>query len=116
MSSASKRKGSSFEREIVQALIDFPFKGGWPYAERRIAGAQQDKGDIQGVPAVCFEIKNQKTLKLAEWVDELTIEMKHAKADVGMVVHKRRGTTNAMDYYATMPLGIALRLLKEAGY
>ena len=112
MSSASKRKGSLFEKEIVDALIAY----GWPHAERRIAGSQYDRGDIQGVIGVTWELKNQKALDLAGWTKELEVEMKNNKTEIGLVVHKKRGTTNPLDYYATMPLGIALRLLKEAGY
>jgi hypothetical protein len=112
VSSPSKRKGSAFELEIVKYLND----AGWPYAERRLAGDQYDKGDITGTPAVVWECKNQKTFKLAEWVDELTVEMRTAKAPVGAVIHKRRGTTSAADYYATLPLSVYCQLLKEAGY
>jgi len=30
----------------------------YPYAERRLAGAQEDKGDIAGVNGVCIEVKD----------------------------------------------------------
>ena len=44
MSNPRKAKGSSAERDVVKWL-----KKWFPYAERRIAGAHLDKGDIAGV-------------------------------------------------------------------
>jgi hypothetical protein len=112
MPSASKNKGSSFEREIVQYLRE----QGWTGAERTRAGWQDDRGDIDGVIGVTFECKNQKAMDLAGWVNELVIEMQHGNNHVGAVVHKRRGVTDASDYYATLPLSVFITLLKEAGY
>jgi hypothetical protein len=110
--SASKNKGSAFEREIVQYLREH----GWAGAERTRAGWVDDRGDIDGVVGVTFECKNQKVLALASWVDELVVEMQHGNNNVGAVVHKRRGVTNPSDYYATLPLSVFVHLLKEAGF
>lgn len=112
MSTPSKRKGSAFELEIVKAFI----AAGWQWAERRLAGNQYDTGDITGIPGVVIECKNQKTLKLAEWVDELVVEMRNARTHIGAVVHKRKGTTDPLDYYVTMRVRDWMALLKEAGY
>ena len=112
MSSPSKRKGSSAEREVAKYLVD----NGYKYAERRLAGDTFDKGDISGVNGVCFEIKNHQKMNLAGWVEELKVEMVNAKSDTGVVVHKRKGKTNVADWYATMPFGLWLELLKKAGY
>lgn len=122
MSSASKRKGSAFENEIVQYIRDH----GFPYAERGVAGAADDIGDIIGTPGVVWECKNQKTMTLAAWVDELIVELGNQRARyvrspalpavVGAVIHKRRGTTSPSEYYATLPLSMYVYLLKEAGY
>jgi len=110
--SASKNKGSAFEREIVQYLRE----QGWVGAERTRAGWQDDRGDIDGTPGVTWECKNQKVLALAGWVDELVVEMQHGNNEVGAVVHKRRGVTDPGAYYATLPLSVYVHLLKEAGY
>jgi len=53
MSNPRKAKGSSAERDVVNWL-----KKWFPYAERRIAGAHLDKGDIAGVNGVVIEVKN----------------------------------------------------------
>lgn len=112
MSTASKRKGSSFERSIV----DYLKKEGWKHAERRLAGDTKDRGDIAGVPGFVWEAKNEKRIDLAGYVKELEIEVANDKADCGAVVVKRRGTTNVGDCYAVMPVHMLVTLLKQAGY
>lgn len=112
MSTPSKRKGSKAELDVVKYLR----KEGWKHAERRLAGNSQDRGDVAGVPNVCFEIKDHKAKDLAGWTEELIVEIKNAKAETGTVVHKRRGKSNPADWYATMPLSIYIELLKKAGY
>jgi Holliday junction resolvase len=44
VSSAAKRKGSQAERDVVTWLK----ANGYQYADRRVAGATLDKGDISG--------------------------------------------------------------------
>lgn len=120
MTSASKAKGSSFEREVVMYLRD----NGFPFAERALAGATDDIGDIIGTPNCVWECKNHKRMDLAGWMNELDIEIANqvnryktnGPAVVGAVVHKKRGTTSAGQYYATMPLSQYVYLLKGAGY
>jgi Holliday junction resolvase len=43
--SASKRKGSTFERAVVEYLADH----GFPQAERRVSNGTKDRGDVAGV-------------------------------------------------------------------
>lgn len=120
MTTPQKTKGSSFEREIVTYLRE----NGFPYAERGVAGATDDIGDIIGTPGVVWECKNHKRMDLAGWVDELAVEIGNQKTRysnggpviTGAVIHKRRGTTSAANYYATLPLHKYVELLKEAGY
>lgn len=112
MTTRQKAKGSAYERAVVTYLRD----NGWTGAERTRAGWQEDRGDIDGVPGVTFECKNQQRQTLSEWVDELVVEMQHGNNEVGAVVHKRRGCVNVGDHYATMPVSVFIRLLKEAGY
>lgn len=112
MSSPSKRKGSQAERDVVQHLVQH----GWKYAERRLAGDIHDKGDVSGVRGVCIEIKNHAKMDLAGWLQELLIEIVNAKADTGVVIHKRKGKSNVGQWYATMTVDMWIELLKEAGY
>ena len=38
-----------------------------------------------------LEVKNQKRMELAQWIDELIVETRNGDNDVGAVVHKRVG-------------------------
>jgi Holliday junction resolvase len=110
MSNAAKAKGSKAERDIVTYLIE----NGFPYAERRLAGAQEDKGDIAGVNGVCIDVKDHAKMALSGWLEEFRVEMIHAKAWTGVVWHKRKGKSSPADWYATMPGSVYLELLKKA--
>mgnify|MGYP006275677185 FL=1 len=106
MSTRSKIKGSQAERDVVKWL-----KQWFPYADRRLAGATLDKGDISGIPGVTIEIKNHATMKLAEWLGELEVEMKNDKAWTGVVLHKRKGKSDVGQWYCTMPASVWIELL-----
>ena len=110
MSNPAKAKGSQAERAVVAWLK----ANGYKYADRRLAGASLDKGDISGVPGVTIEIKNHAKLDLAGWVAELEIEMKNDDAWTGTVIHKKKGKGDVGEWYATMPAKIWLALLKKA--
>jgi hypothetical protein len=109
MSSKSKIKGSQAERDVVKYLQQW-----FPYAERRLAGATLDKGDISGINGVCIEIKNHAKLDLAGWLAELEIETKNSKAWTGTVIHKRKGKGDPAEWYATMPVAVWVELLRKA--
>ena len=116
MTSAAKAKGSAFERLIVNYLNEKGFD-----CERTRAGWTDDRGDIHGVLSASglpftFECKNQRRIDLAGWTKELNVEIQNARGQVGAVVHKRIGSGNAGDQYATIPLWMLVQLLQEAGY
>lgn len=110
MSSAAKRKGSQAERDVVAYLK----ANGYLYADRRVAGATLDKGDISGVLGVTIEIKNHVRLDLAGWLAELEVEMKNDSAWTGVVIHKRKGKGDVGEWYATLPVKVWLALLRKA--
>lgn len=110
LSNPAKRKGSKAERDVVAWLK----VNGYPYADRRVAGATLDKGDISGVLGVTIEIKDHKKTDLAGWVGELEVEMKNDKAWTGVVIHKRRGKGDVGEWYATMPAKVWIALLNKA--
>lgn len=109
MSNPSKQRGTAWETAVVRWLNDH----GFPYAERRTLAGTADKGDITGIPGVVLECKNTKSISLAQFIDELEVEMSNARADLGAVVIKRRGTTNVADAYAVMPMRIFARLIGD---
>ncbi|WP_206315287.1 hypothetical protein [Streptomyces sp. C1-2] len=110
MTNPNKNKGSAWERAIVTALQT----AGWPYAERRLAGALKDRGDIAGVVGVVIEAKNKARMDLAEWIDEAELERANDNAWLGVVWHKRRGKASAADGYVTMTGAAFLELLADA--
>ncbi len=117
VTSAAKTKGSAYERSIVNYLRGCGFR-----VDRTRAGWSDDRGDIHGVTSstdgqqFVFECKNHKRIDLAGWVNELDIEISNAGSSVGAVIHKKRGTTEGAEQYATLPLRMLVQLLQEAGY
>ena len=107
--SAARRKGTAAETAIVRVLQ----ANGFPDAERRALHGQLDKGDVL-LPGmgVVIEVKNCVTLKLAEWVAEARQEAINAQAVVYAVWHKRKGTTDPLEWYVTMPGAMFVRLLE----
>lgn len=117
VTSAAKNKGSAYERTIVNYLRGCGFR-----ADRTRAGWSDDRGDIHGITSsthgqqFVFECKNHKRIDLAGWVNELDTEISNAGSTVGAVIHKKRGTTDGAEQYATLPLRVLVQLLREAGY
>jgi hypothetical protein len=99
LTSPQKRKGSAAELAVAKWLR----KLGWIHAERSRAGWQDDRGDIDGMPGVCIEVKNEKRIDLPGYLRELEVEMANAQAWTGAVIVKRRGSMNVDDWYAVMP-------------
>ena len=107
MTSPQKRKGSAAELSVAKWLREW----GWLNAERSRAGWQDDRGDIEGVPGVCIEVKNQKQFDIPGWLEELRVEMENADAWTGTLIVKRRGSPDVDDWYAIMPAWIWASLL-----
>lgn len=108
MSNPAKAKGSGAERAVVAWL-----KKWYPYVDRRLAGATLDKGDVSGIPGVTIEIKNHDKMALSGWLKELATEMENDGAWTGVVIHKKRGTTDVGEWYATMPAKVWVDLLNR---
>lgn len=106
--STSRDKGTRAETAVVGYLN----ASGFPFAERRALHGSTDKGDVAGIPGVVMEVKNCKVTDLAGWVDEAKAEAANAEVDVYMVVHKRRGKGFPGDWYVTMPLHVAVELIR----
>ena len=110
--SKQRAKGTAAETAVVKYLQ----ANGFPHAERRALHGTADKGDITGCGPVVFEVKNHAKLDLAGWLKELEIEMTNANVDTGVVVAKKRGTTDPGEWYAVLPFAVFASLLKEAGF
>lgn len=116
MTNPQKTKGSAYERTIVDYLRRSGFR-----VDRTRAGWTDDRGDVHGVTSpknqpFTIECKNHARLNLAGWIGELYTEIHNAGGVAGVLVHKKRGTTDPAEQYATLPFGMLVQLLKEAGY
>ena len=110
--SKQKQKGTAAETAVVNWLQSKGRKS----VERRTLNGVKDRGDIAGIVGLVIEVKNHQRMALSEWVDELNVEMLNDKADTGVVIHKRKGTTDVGKWYATMPVEVWFKLLEEAEY
>ena len=110
--SKSKQKGTAAESAVVKYLRE----NGFTQVERRALQGSQDKGDISGIIGLVIEVKDHKTMTLGQWMEELKVEVENANAETGAVIHKRKGTTDVSEWYASMPFWMYMYLLKDAGY
>jgi len=94
MTAYHRHKGSSFERLIA----DYFKAHGFPFADRRVKSGAKDKGDIGGVgihdQRLVFEAKNTAKINLGTWANEAETERINLGAVAGVVIAKRRGTTD----------------------
>jgi Holliday junction resolvase len=84
VSTKSKQKGTTAEREVVRYLQNW-----WPAAERRALSGNKDKGDVAGIPGLVVEVKAAKTPQLAAWKRETMVEAANANVFHCMLVVKR---------------------------
>lgn len=96
-SRAAKAKGRAAENAVVDYLRSLGFE-----AERRRLTGANDKGDIAGLPGLAIEVKDQRALTFAAYVDEANVEAANAGVDVGVAWVKRRGKTDPKDWYVVM--------------
>lgn len=111
MVNAAKAKGSRAERLVADYLIANGIA-----CERIPAGATEDRGDLW-VPLSHFptiDVKNHKSMALAEWVDRAVEQAAFAGRCAGVVWHKRARKTAPGDWYVTTNGAGFLRLLGEA--
>ena len=113
--SKSKQKGTSAESAFVKSPVVLE---AFPYVERRALAGVNDMGDISGMVGLAVEIKNHKTYKFPEWIKETEVERINAKADYGILVVKPNGVGlgSVEDWWAVMPVGAMINLLRDAGY
>ena len=110
MANPNKRKGDQAERQVVAWLRTHGFIN----AERAYgAGRADDVGDIDGMPGVCIEVKDHGKHTLSEFLKELESEMQNMNAATGVVIIKRRGSTDVDTWYAVSTARIWVDLLKE---
>lgn len=96
--SASRAKGTRWESEVRDYFREVGFD-----CERRALDGVLDRGDLSGIPGWTIEAKNEKTITLAKYMDELNYETVNARTPYGAAVVKRR-MKGVADAYVVMPL------------
>ena len=101
---SARAAGARFERQVADWLaanLD-------DRIDRRVKTGSKDRGDIGGVrhrgERVVLECKDTARTDLAGWVREAHLEARNDDARIGVVVAKRRGTTNPADQWVHMTL------------
>ncbi|WP_407316672.1 hypothetical protein UQW22_09980 [Isoptericola halotolerans] len=112
---SAKAAGSRFERSVADYLRDHVDDR----IDRRVKTGAKDRGDIGGLrhmgARVTVEAKNYGGRLLpGPWLAEADLERRNDDADVGLVVAKRRGTTDPGDQHVLMTLRDLVALLTGA--
>lgn len=100
-------KGTAAETATVAWLQD----NGYPHAHRVVKHGARDRGDVAPCPGVVIEVKNYAVNgaaargavpagQLAEWMRQTEVERENARADVGILLVKRAGTTDVGRWFA----------------
>lgn len=112
---SAKAAGSRFERLIADHLA------AWldDRIDRRVKTGAADKGDIGGVRTVdgrrvVLELKDYGgRLEAGKWIREAQQEAINDGACAGIVVAKRRGTTDPHEQFVLMTVAELIALLSE---
>lgn len=97
MSKMQRTKGANAERKVVNYLRSRNYK-----ARRYLAGDGKQPGDIDGIPHVCIEVKDQAIYNFPAWLRQV-----HEEADdndLPIVVAKPKGVTDPADWWVVMTL------------
>lgn len=99
---SAKAAGTRFERLIADWLAEHVSE----FIDRRAKTGNRDKGDLGGIRAhgqeVIAELKDHARHDLAGWINQADTERGNADALAGLVIFKRRGTTDPGDQYVLM--------------
>lgn len=111
---SAKQAGARFERLIADYLAEHLDDR----IDRRVKTGSADKGDIANVRdshnrRIVMECKDYGgRLQPSQWVKEAHQEAENDDAHAGIVVAKRKGTTNPGQQYVLTDLDTLIRLLK----
>lgn len=112
---SAKKAGAQFEIQVSNYLAEHLDDR---ITRRTLTGAK-DRGDVANVRdshgrRICIEAKDYGgKLNLPQWTKEAHQEAANDNAHVGLVIAKRRGTTNPADQWVAMTLEDLIKLLKS---
>lgn len=104
MTNKPKAIGTACETAVVRYLVPNGFDG----AERTALHGSLDEGDVTGTPGVAWEVKAGNAAETASdaqieaWLGEAEVERRNKRADVAVLVLKRKGkgAPNAGQWWA----------------
>lgn len=88
------------------ALVRWLRANGWPAAERRALRGTHDAGDVTGTPGICWETKaGEAAHRMSDatcdgWMRDTETERCNARADIGILVLRRKGKSCPGDWWA----------------
>lgn len=115
---SARQAGSSFEQQIASWLAE---RLGNDFIERRTKNGRNDRGDLSGIKTirggrVVCELKNYGgEYKVKPWLDEAALEAGNDDAPIGVVIAKKRGTTDPANQVVFMDVETFARLLEGGG-
>lgn len=107
--SAARQKGTAFESSLIPLLREF-----YPDAKRNPLAGTKDVGDfnLPGEQRYTLEAKNRAVTALPAWLAQARRSAHNLNPDaVGVVVWKRKGTTDPSLQYVAMELSDFLKLV-----
>lgn len=111
---SAKKAGSDFERRQADWLATRLHDD---RIDRRVKTGAKDRGDIAGVRVpggrVVIECKNVTTMALPAWLREAEVERGNDDAVIGVVMAKRRGTTDPAEQFVVMTAETFAILLEQ---
>jgi hypothetical protein len=109
---SAKAAGARTERAVADYLANILDDD---RIDRRVKNGAKDRGDIGGIRAhgqrIVVEVKDCAKQTLPAWVSEAHIEAGNDDALVGVVVAKRRGTTDPGKWWVHMTVDDLAALL-----
>lgn len=107
MTNKPKAIGTACETAVVRYLVPNGFDG----AERTALHGSLDEGDVTGTPGVAWEVKGGHAAETASdgqvdaWLVEAEVERVNKRADVAVLVLKRKGkgAPSAGQWWAVLP-------------
>lgn len=86
MGKLSREKGKRFEREVAHLFREYGYDA---HRTAQYRGNTGDAGDVEGVPGIHIEAKNQEKMHLYDWIDQSVSDAKaEGKGNLPVVIHK----------------------------
>ena len=108
MSSPEKQKGDRAERAVVEFLNKHGLK-----AHRIRAGSPDDIGDIELHADLVIEVKDRGKVDLPAWLRTLAVQKANKDAAFGVVIVKKRGSSDPLEWSFVLDAPSFLNLWKR---